>query len=654
MAIWKLSTLLVTVFIVSTNADVYMQNPRGSNNRLNGRGRDRQNANRLFDSQNNARGGYNVGGLQYHAGSEMTIEWTNQHSCGGPNNNCELVIQYMCDDKLRNGREETTIRFPRFDGKRQGCYKHDCDNDHRYGMHENYDYYQHCFTRKRNYGLYTADQDMNGRNRAIHTRQERNGNRRGYECPEERDYYPYWHPTPWRDIAVLTNDVKRCDYYKKHSQNVADKYHCVLPGINSLPRTILKDLSRHFNNNPIPQTEEECNNYEREFDSGTPQKTVLKGKWEKVLSWGIGAPDCQPAPPSRDNHNGNGIGGHANTYNWTLPHDYLHESCALRIRYNISTGEFPWETYSDSNGRNKNNQPCKACSVNLGEQMGIDEWDAQDRDYILTGNPDILPLSINGAVQEKFELKLAIDTSQFGRTFEDRSHKFSIIKRPANIGKDAIIHNLSVRGKRGNIVQTYPATEYDFAPMILCVEQGEYIHMHWTGSDDNPQNNAGQGQAGTDRSNIVQLTKPQYYDVINAQADLGQKHGHWGNSFPAHVSTTSFLGLSFIDEQLLALGGAKPTGGDLDELDESHIHFDSLGTRQCNTLGYYRYLCTRNNNFTNRAQKALIIVKKKGECKRETKSDSKESFKSKKALNDDLEDIDKIEAEMRQDMMADR
>ena len=71
-------------------------------------------------------------------------------------------------------------------------------------------------------GLFTADQKLAGQE-SIYTRQNPTGTRRGYECPEERDYYPYWHPTEWKDIAILTSDTSKCEYYKKHSFNVEPK-----------------------------------------------------------------------------------------------------------------------------------------------------------------------------------------------------------------------------------------------------------------------------------------------------------------------------------------------------------------------------------------------------------------------------------------------
>ena len=43
------------------------------------------------------------GGMKYYEGSILHVSWTNQHACGGTNSHCEVVLQYMCDDKLRDG-----------------------------------------------------------------------------------------------------------------------------------------------------------------------------------------------------------------------------------------------------------------------------------------------------------------------------------------------------------------------------------------------------------------------------------------------------------------------------------------------------------------------------------------------------------------------
>ena len=98
-------------------------------------------------------------------------------------------------------------------------------------LQEPWEFYDACNYRERNNGLFTADQQLKvndkGYSSAVFTRQNPGGNRRGYECPEERDYYPYWHPSMWKDISILTSNASLCEYYLKESFNTNSKNLCV-------------------------------------------------------------------------------------------------------------------------------------------------------------------------------------------------------------------------------------------------------------------------------------------------------------------------------------------------------------------------------------------------------------------------------------------
>jgi hypothetical protein len=48
-------------------------------------------------------------------------------------------------------------------------------------------------------------------------------------------------------------------------------------------------------------------------------------------------------------------------------------------------------------------------------------------------------------------------------------------------------------------------------------------------------------------------------------------------------------------------------GGELSELDDAGTYFD-LKPRKVTVNGIYHYMCTRNNNFSNRSQKGKIVV----------------------------------------------
>lgn len=805
----KASLFVLAGALFSANADVYMHNPRGSNNRLNEQSANRNNGNRMFDSQNNNRGGYNKGDVddtaaggnfndQYDmtyyeseadtsngGASTLMIEWTNQHGCGGNEHNdehklnCDIVIQYMCTpygttqpdaitryqtldalnqeqgyndntdaspctqqeidnnacgDYTNPGYRETGKHNPRMDAAdhllkktvsqtdtrlsaegscfirrpdNQNCVPITQDNmatmsactvvdgldatscevwntspgpwngqllwandpyklnnapvvsdntnddsefhrrrfrdgvttnrqqftvgnqdetqnqraarkagdvDDTEGLHESWEWYDECYRRERNRGLFTADQNLRNNNfgysSAIYTRQNPNNNRRGYECPEERDYWPYWHPSPWVDIAMLTDRLDRCEMMTQESQNVKPKHVC--------RNTATNTRCKRWNN------EEKCRS------EGCP--------WVEVAPHYKPKPECIQAPWSRVNHLGNGRYGQANSYNWTIPHFGYDQKCVVRLRYNISTDDY------DSGLTNS--------SFNQDNGQGIQSPVRQ--------NPNVDIGTINTA------LRLAINTAQFGRTFQDRSHVLTIKARPSASNQrptqsgiagvaaqdfftNKNIVNLNVRGKRCNIVQCFPSVEYDFIPNQMDIPEGDIVHLQWTGSNthnngnpagDGQAGDAGEGTRGTDRHNFVEFQNrvdtdfgasfPSTWDQStlfpNIRDAMSDEYRYYledraqGNTNPKSWATVK-QDMAVRAATSGYLRGYNPTTmeyepslttglGDVDDfnvlLNNAPASFPGILFKP--SVGSYNYMCTRNNNFSNRDQRGHFRV----------------------------------------------
>jgi len=303
---------------------------------------------------------------------------------------------------------------------------------------------------------------------------------------------------------------------------------------------------------------------------------------------------------------------HVQTY------DTYFAKCVLRLRYNISTDDYdPWNTNATYNG---NASPVK-------------------------DNPTI---DVGADLQG---LKLALNTDQTGRTFQDRSHIFYIRKRPAALGTANII-NLNVRGKRGNIVQTYPATEYDFVPTRLSMNTSEYLHIQWTGSNthnNNPNSDdagdgqggdAGQGTDGTDRHNfLLQGSRDENFPLPIDKAnpnypsiwDVGRSACYKldgtpittpGNPLNQNLNCALWLATSGFYRTTAANSGTNGGTGGTGEAngnDNLSVTLDNAPaslvggvvmqfTLPGNVATRYNYLCSRNNNFSNRSQKATLLV----------------------------------------------
>ena len=64
---------------------------------------------------------------------------------------------------------------------------------------------------------------------AQHTRQNPEGDRYGYECAEERDYYPYWHPSPWKVSSFISSLINfETSYYSRTFLAIRDHFMACL------------------------------------------------------------------------------------------------------------------------------------------------------------------------------------------------------------------------------------------------------------------------------------------------------------------------------------------------------------------------------------------------------------------------------------------
>ncbi|XP_028414346.1 protein DD3-3-like [Dendronephthya gigantea] len=520
---------------------------------------------------------------------------------------------------LRLGRQTTTPGYRKrvFTRRSQKLYRLKYDSaSFRRGLHEPWEWYDKCAKRNR-VGLFTADQKLKGKT-CIYTRQNANGARSGYECPEERDYYPYWHPTDWIDMAVFAFNESMCKYYKEESFNVKPKHEC----LEYYPKK-----SDGFRHDSVYSNKIDCennggfwvpfSNYLEEYPAHRTEQECAAASSDKLrLVWAIpyrsedidnlkmtgndveslkrclvalDPPECKVVPYTRSNHLGNARDVVPLRYNWVLPYfpSARTQRCVLRIRYNISTGDYPpFSTFGDKNDNPENgvNSPVKN---NPTEKIG----------------------------QVQMPLQLAINTAQFGRTFQDRSHLFKLIPRPKTVSDNDVIYNLNVRGKRGNIVQTFPAVEYDFIPKRLKVSSTSLVHIAWTGSNSNPQGNDGQGTAGSDRNNIVEMRDPSVSYPLDSGKPLkmfrnaeivwsGDEETKTGQDLVTSMASSGY----YSSVQCYHTKACTPRKQVLNKL-LNNAPASYRGVLLRFAPGEYYYMCTRNNNFSNRNQKGRLVVR---------------------------------------------
>jgi hypothetical protein len=211
-------------------------------------------------------------------------------------------------------------------------------------------------------------------------------------------------------------------------------------------------------------------------------------------------------------------------------------------------------------------------------------------------------------------LALAFQTDQVARTFQDRSYVLSIADYPNRNGRT--IYNLNNRGRRGNIVQCYPAVENDFYPVNIVMGSNQLLHIQFCGSDFNPNNNPNNGEgwqystrfnliAQKDKMiNVPKMLKSGSYVFGDGLKDLAIKLAFANLTDPALLNNGSTV--NCVNYQGDNSNTANNNIHNCAKLNPADAHFD-YGVYTM-PVGYYTYVSTRNNNFSNRSNKGTLTV----------------------------------------------
>lgn len=367
----------------------------------------------------------------------------------------------------------------------------------------------------------------------------------GFECKFERENHPassYNHKTMWNDI-VIYSDASDCSFENfrvyecvekwdngqyKHKSIYNKRSECLENGGEWIK------FYRWIDEAADIEDKKSCNALRND-----PEYAGMKFVWGRPIDYQAMAQDqlppekCLLQPPTpkcrksslkvRPNVFSNNDFTHDwPTFDWEIPRFYSNtpKKCVMRVRH-----------FLESKKRKRQQQ------VNAENQcISVDD----KKLFLSRFNNGINKLASDGPTSDRNLQKMK---KFYPKTvFQDRSHIFKLNPRPENM-EEVDIQTISVRGKRCNIVQCFPAVEYDFVPEEIDIPNGRAVQFVWTGSNhhdnQNSQGNDGQagaegnGQANTDRNNVMQI----YAADDSRNQEKGQK-----SNFPVPFENETLFG----------------------------------------------------------------------------------------------------------------